>query len=555
MSRKSSIHFKPVINVRFSVSHAERTDLSEPAYLLPKEHQLPNIVVSGSLSENELAALFIQQKERMSRQAKTAGASPFWEGVVVLSDTDSKTQSENLQVWKVAYEKATGHKVLHMSIHLDEGYIDATGKPQYNPHAHVIVSRMDEKNRVIHLDRKQLAAVQDLTAEHLKMERGSTLEDRQGKRGRAHIPHREYREIADGARLDLDGEKDKTAFEAKLTDSLSANLKQTKAQLKEVKAVAGKVPSLEAKVGQQAQQIADLAIKHTAEIAAIHEQNRIARQALKDSGIAKQKDYQAQKIIMDTALAEAKTAHVKEVSDLKTALAEALVIVEKVPQLEAQIRAQGAEIARLNEQYRIDREEFKRLNAEAAAAGQEKVKSQKDYSELKKALESTQAEAAKVPLLETQATELAAALSSEKEAHAVTYGQALEIQDGLEKALVSLATEAKAPAPVAPTQQNMLVEAPKPVEPVFPRLTEAEFRELPKQKLSDRVVDAAKDVLVWGVGLAEAAAKQKIFPPSLVKALEKLLANYITPEPPAPKPVKATPAARTVAPGRSGVSR
>lgn len=160
-----------------------------------------------------------------------------------------------------------------------------------------------------------------------------------------------------------------------------------------------------------------------------------------------------------------------------------------------------------------------------------------------------------MPLLETQATELAAALSSEKEAHAVTYGQALEIQDGLEKALVSLATEAKAPAPVAPTQQNMLVEAPKPVEPVFPRLTEAEFRELPKQKLSDRVVDAAKDVLVWGVGLAEAAAKQKIFPPSLVKALEKLLANYITPEPPAPKPVKATPAARTVAPGRSGVSR
>jgi hypothetical protein len=31
------------------------------------------------------------------------------------------------------------------------------------------------KNRVISLDRKQLAAVQDLTAETLQMERGSTL--------------------------------------------------------------------------------------------------------------------------------------------------------------------------------------------------------------------------------------------------------------------------------------------------------------------------------------------------------------------------------------------
>jgi hypothetical protein len=43
----------------------------------------------------------------------------------------------------------------------------------------VIVNRMDSKNRVISLDRKQLAAVQDLTAETLQMERGSTLKDRE----------------------------------------------------------------------------------------------------------------------------------------------------------------------------------------------------------------------------------------------------------------------------------------------------------------------------------------------------------------------------------------
>ena len=154
MPRKSSIHFVQVTNIQFAVSHSERTELSEPGYLLPKEHQLPNVVVDGSLSENDLAALFIQQKERMTGQAKARGSSPFWEGVVVLGNTNSKEQSANLLDWKKSYEQATGHRVLHMSIHLDEGYVDATGHPQYNPHAHVIISRMNEKNRVIELGRK-----------------------------------------------------------------------------------------------------------------------------------------------------------------------------------------------------------------------------------------------------------------------------------------------------------------------------------------------------------------------------------------------------------------
>jgi len=203
MPRKASIHFKPVTNVRFAVSHSERTDLSEPGYLLPKEHQLANIVVTGSRSEQELAALFIQQQEGMTGQAKARGSSPFWEGVVVLPNTDGKEQEENLQAWAKAYEQSTGHKVLHMSIHLDEGYIDKAGAVHYNPHAHVIVSRMDERNRVISLDRKQLAKVQDLTAETLKMQRGSTLEERQGKRGRKHIEHREFRLLENAKRLEL----------------------------------------------------------------------------------------------------------------------------------------------------------------------------------------------------------------------------------------------------------------------------------------------------------------------------------------------------------------
>lgn len=225
MQRKASIHFKPVENVRFAVSHSERTDLSAPSYLLPKEHQLDNIVVAGSLSEDELAALFIQQKERMSRQAKTAKASPFFEGVAVLKNTDADEQSQNLIEWKKAYEQATGHTVLHMSIHLDEGHIDDSGEVKYNPHAHVILSRMNAENRVIHLGRKQLSQVQDLTAETLQIQRGETLEERGGRRGRKHIPHAEFRQMAEENRLDLDKEKGKAAYFHQQSQTQLAQLK------------------------------------------------------------------------------------------------------------------------------------------------------------------------------------------------------------------------------------------------------------------------------------------------------------------------------------------
>ena len=295
MPRKSSVHFKPVSNVRFAVSHSERTDLSEPAYLLPKEHQLDNVVVTGSLSENELAALFIKQKEAMTGQAKARGSSPFWEGVVVLGNTDAQEQSTNLLAWKKAYEQTTGHKVLHMSVHLDEGYMDTQGKPVYNPHAHVIVSRMDEKNRVIKLERKELAAVQDLTAETLKMQRGSTLAERGGKRGRAHIGHKEFRLMADESRLDLEKPKaDLARLQKKSKEWSDADL--------------SKIKDLQAKLdGEPARQAAALA----AQKLQLDEQYRQDRAALKASGEAKQADYQALKRAHEGAIEALKESNKK----------------------------------------------------------------------------------------------------------------------------------------------------------------------------------------------------------------------------------------------------
>ena len=197
--------------------------------------------------------------------------------------------------WKKAYEQTTGHKVLHMSVHLDEGYMDTQGKPVYNPHAHVIVSRMDEKNRVIKLERKELAAVQDLTAETLKMQRGSTLAERGGKRGRAHIGHKEFRLMADESRLDLEKPK------ADLARLQKKSKEWSDADLSKIKDLQDKLD------GEPARQAAALA----AQKLQLDEQYRQDRAALKASGEAKQADYQALKKAHDGAIEALKESNKK----------------------------------------------------------------------------------------------------------------------------------------------------------------------------------------------------------------------------------------------------
>lgn len=202
--RKSSIHFKQVSNASVAIAHSTRTEEKEPAYLLPKEHRLGNVIVPGSMSNIDLGLEFTRAKDSMTGQAKARKSSPFWEGVIVLDGTDLQAQTDALQVWKRDYEKATGHKVLHMAIHGDEGFINSEGKPEYNIHAHVIVNRLNDKGRVIKLERKQLSEVQDLTAKSLGMQRGETLEDRKGMRGRKHLNHREFKKLENEKRLDAE---------------------------------------------------------------------------------------------------------------------------------------------------------------------------------------------------------------------------------------------------------------------------------------------------------------------------------------------------------------
>lgn len=215
-----------------------------------------------------------------SRQAKaTKDYSPLWEGVINLPEpSPDVTPAHQIQIvrqWCKDYEAMTGHKVLRADVHLDEGYIDADGKPHFNAHAHVMCDRTDEKGRVKKLTSTVLREVQNMTAEVTTLQRG--IDSR--KTGRKHIGHQHFRFDAEKNRLDVEKPKaDLVRLQKKSKEWSDADL--------------SKIKDLQAKLdGEPARQAAALA----AQKLQLDEQYRQDRAALKASGEAKQADYQALK--------------------------------------------------------------------------------------------------------------------------------------------------------------------------------------------------------------------------------------------------------------------
>lgn len=299
MERKSSINFQPITNPRFAVAHSERTGFREPGYLLPAEFRRPNIPVPGSMAEGDIIALFDERSNMRSRQAKTSGASPFWEGVMVLDDYSSEAEIvERLNDWKAAFESMTGMRVLHMEAHQDEGEL-VDGVPVYNRHAHIIIDRFGYGDKMIALKRKALSEVQDMTANKMQMKRGETLSERGGRRGRKHIGHKDWRYLQGRAR----GKEE-----------------EQQALLEQAQQARAEADSQRAENARLRAQIQGEKARYSAE-----------REALKSSGQAVQRDYQ-----------ELKREHEHRLAQLKGVVAQAQQLQQRAEQAEAQVVEQQA---------------------------------------------------------------------------------------------------------------------------------------------------------------------------------------------------------------------
>lgn len=198
--RKASINFMAVQNMRFAASHANRSELVEPGYLLPEEVRLKNFHVSGYMNEKQLVAEFDRLQSQRTGQAKARKSSAVWEGVMVLPAYQppygkyKAMVQEHLRDWAEKFEAKTGCKVMAMIGHMDEGTVDYG--LAYNTHAHIFIDRMNGKKNIYSPGRKELSEIQDLTASCMHMQRGETLAERKGRRGRRHIGHAEYRHVA-----------------------------------------------------------------------------------------------------------------------------------------------------------------------------------------------------------------------------------------------------------------------------------------------------------------------------------------------------------------------
>ena len=290
--RGSSVHFKRISSALHAVSHASRE--VPPEYLLPADVSMGTHVV---IDDNGQVQKALDHKMHLaSRQAKaTKDYSPLWEGVINLPEpSPDVTPAHQIQIvrqWCKDYEAMTGHKVLRADVHLDEGYIDADGKPHFNAHAHVMCDRTDEKGRVKKLTSTVLREVQNMTAEVTTLQRG--IDSR--KTGRKHIGHQHFRFDAEKNRLDVEKPKaDLARLQKKSKEWSDADL--------------SKIKDLQAKLdGEPARQAAALA----AQKLQLDEQYRQDRAALKASGEAKQADYQALKKAHDGAIEALKESNKK----------------------------------------------------------------------------------------------------------------------------------------------------------------------------------------------------------------------------------------------------
>lgn len=328
----ASVNFKAVKSAGHAVAHASRE--VAPTYLLPTDKSMGIVVVlddAGKVSQVLDAKMALASPRAKVDQRY----SPVWEGILNLRRPEPGEDAKQYRAecsavvtdWYKLYEAFTGHKVLRVDVHLDEGHM-VDGEAVLNAHAHVIADRTNDLGRVIKLSPKQLRELQTMTSEVTQLERGKSSFET----GRKHISHQAYKYLAELGRLEtqqqVEVEKDKTNMYGGLVDTLNSRSNE---QVQKLKKATEKTENLQAKLDGEPERL---------------------------------------------------------------------------------------RLSLIDEKYRLDREEFKRLNAEAKAAGLEKVKSQKDYSDLKKVhekeLTDLKTEAAKVPALEAKITQQAEAFDKLK---------------------------------------------------------------------------------------------------------------------------------------------
>ena len=429
MARGTSVNFKAVKNLRHEDRH-NRREGREPRYLLPPGHRLRDSsgeMLGSVLVRNDpgLHERYMARLAQCSERAKRATAfSPFWSGVVALPLRDPEESvdayrdrlTHTMTTWCHEYEALTGHEVLQCALHFDEGHIEEpTGEVRLNPHAHVLVDRMREREAhviqtrtgerriparvcVIELDRETMRKVQDMngrvvTGESAAGRRARVAAQRETARRaglppRGHINHREYRALMQEAARER--QRERVTLQARI-DVLEAELVERSRDLGEVMSVP---PSFDHTTSDNRRRVFCEALD---EVRRAH-RDRTEQVALAHRAAASEKAArEARRDVQDTKFHSDLVTRALERAGADAQAAEAAHPDKITPEDIARARraieshARGRGIP-LDEGYRSLRAQWISESEREAGVGHAKLHAQQDYSALKLAHLELQAE-------------------------------------------------------------------------------------------------------------------------------------------------------------------
>lgn len=184
--RSSSIHIEPVSPGIILHNTREKPDIKNSIFSQQNNEYLRSgqkaLLIYRATIENRINKYQNRMHRKIPRTTKL-----LFDGVVNLEEHHTLADVKRLATY---LEKELGTKVINITIHRDEGYIDEAGQKHINFHAHVTFLGLDENGRSVRkkLTKNFLRQLQDDTAKILKMDRGHNI-------GRKHISSRDYKYI------------------------------------------------------------------------------------------------------------------------------------------------------------------------------------------------------------------------------------------------------------------------------------------------------------------------------------------------------------------------
>lgn len=186
MSRGSSIHIEKASPGIFLHNTRQKSNVKNSIFDQSNNEYLRDGQKALLIYRAEIEGRIHKYQNRMHRRLPKTTVLLF-DAVVNLEKHHKLADVKKLARY---LEETLGTKVINITIHRDEGWVDSDGQKHINHHAHITFLGLDTEGRSIRkkMTRKFLIQLQDDTAKILKMDRGHNI-------GRKHISSRDYKYI------------------------------------------------------------------------------------------------------------------------------------------------------------------------------------------------------------------------------------------------------------------------------------------------------------------------------------------------------------------------